>query len=61
MTGVDDGLTQSRGLLATMSRTALVNRLALYAVAAIIGLVLLFIVYMRLFGGRGGSSAPPSI
>lgn len=56
LTGVDDGLTQSRGLLATMSRTALINRLALYAVGGIIGLVLLFIIYVRLFGGR---SAPP--
>ncbi|GAB0494474.1 hypothetical protein MMPV_005768 [Pyropia vietnamensis] len=61
LTGVDDGLTQSRGLLATMSRTALVNRLALYAVGGITGLVLLFIVYMRLFGGRGDSPPPPSL
>eukprot|EP00168_Porphyra_purpurea_P019483 TRINITY_DN7798_c0_g1_i2.p2 TRINITY_DN7798_c0_g1~~TRINITY_DN7798_c0_g1_i2.p2 ORF type:complete len:116 (+),score=39.06 TRINITY_DN7798_c0_g1_i2:158-505(+) len=58
LTGVDDGLTQSRGLLATMSRTALVNRLALYAVGGIIALVLLFIVYVRLFGGGG---APPAV
>lgn len=47
--GVDEGLEQSSNILTSMNRRALVNRLVIYAVFAIIALACLWIVYTKLF------------
>lgn len=51
--GVDDGLQESSAVIAAMNRRALANRLVVYAVFALVGIGCSYIIYSRLFGGRG--------
>lgn len=50
--GVGEGLQQSQGLLGTMHRRAIVNRVIVWVVLAGIGLACLGVLYARLFHGR---------
>jgi hypothetical protein len=48
--GVDEGLDQSSAVLSSMNRRAMVNKLVMYAIFAVIALICLSILYSRLFG-----------
>lgn len=50
--GVDTGLEQSGSILSTMQRRAIMNKIIVYVVLAIVGVACLGIVYARLFHPR---------
>lgn len=52
LSGVDSGLDQSTSILSAMNRRALMNKMIIYAVLAIIGMLCLGILYARVFHSR---------
>jgi vesicle transport through interaction with t-SNAREs 1 len=51
LSGVDEGLEQSNAVLSSMNRRAFLNKMVIYAIYAFIAMVVLWIIYSRLFRG----------
>lgn len=47
--GVDDGLDESNNILSQMNRRALINKLVIYGIFALISMIVLWILYSKLF------------